>query len=174
MRILLIGPRGAGKTSTGRALARRAGLPFTDADDAVEQATGASVAALLDRGDLRRAERAVLKRLLEAPRGVVAAGGGAVLWEGLGAAADGWRIVRLHARVEVLGRRIREDPTPRPSLTGKDPAEEIGEIVEARAERYAALAEVSVDSSQDDPETVAARILELLGKPKQARPDCAD
>jgi len=174
VRVLLIGPRGAGKTSAGRDLALLLGVAFTDADEAVEGATGESVAVLLGRGEFRAAERAVLGRLLDATAGVLATGGGAVLWDGLAAAAEGWRVVWLDADVEVLRRRIRNDEKARPSLTGKEAADEIGDLVAARASRYAALAEVRVDTSADDSETVAARIGELLRKPKKARPDSAD
>ncbi len=44
--IFLIGPMGAGKTTLGRALAKRLGLPFRDSDHEIEQRTGAAIPAM--------------------------------------------------------------------------------------------------------------------------------
>ena len=46
--LILVGPMGAGKTCIGRRLAAHFGLPFVDADGAIEQRAGASVAAIFE------------------------------------------------------------------------------------------------------------------------------
>jgi shikimate kinase len=160
--VVLIGARGAGKSTVGRALAARLGLPFHDADSIVEETTGRSIADLLADGSFRGHEQAVLARVLGSPPAVVAASGGAVLWDGFRAAARGWRVVWLDADPEVLARRIREDPCTRPSLTGERADLEIEAVAGARAEQYRAAAWRRVDTSGVDPDTVVDRIEKLL------------
>jgi shikimate kinase len=173
-RVLLIGPRAAGKTSAGAALAGRLGLPFRDADAAVEEATGRTVAALLAAGEFRGHEVAVLAALLAGPPAVVAAGGGAVLWGGLREAAHGWRIVWLDAAPATLAARIRSDPRGRPSLTGRPADEEVEAVARERAPRYAAVAWRRVDTTALDVRAVVDRIEKLLRADPSAAPPNAD
>src|SRR3979409_758466 len=77
-RIVLVGLMGAGKTSIGRRLAARLGLPFIDADTEIELAAGCTIPELFARyGEayFRDGEKKVIRRLL-AGRPAVAAGGG--------------------------------------------------------------------------------------------------
>ena len=80
MRVLLIGPRGAGKSSVARVLAELAGLSHLDTDALIETRTGRTIAELLADGSFREHERAVLGEALARGPAIVAAGGGAVLW----------------------------------------------------------------------------------------------
>lgn len=82
--VFLVGFMGAGKSRTGRALARRLGWRFVDLDRRVEARAGRSIARIFreaGEGGFRRAEAAELKRLLRevevSPGVVVALGGGA-------------------------------------------------------------------------------------------------
>ena len=81
--IALVGLMGAGKSSVGRRLAQRLGLPFTDADTEIEKAAGgASIEEIFERfGEavFRDRERAVIARLLGNPPHVLATGGGAFM-----------------------------------------------------------------------------------------------
>ena len=79
--IVLVGLMGAGKTSIGRRLAGRLGLPFCDADAEIEQAAGCTVPELFARyGEpaFREGERKVIRRLLADEPVVLASGGGRV------------------------------------------------------------------------------------------------
>ncbi|MGQ0613419.1 MAG: shikimate kinase [Planctomycetaceae bacterium] len=156
--LLLIGPRGAGKSTTGPLVAGTLRLPFLDADDELERETGRTVSELLAQGELRPAEARLLRGLLAGPPCVLAAGGGCVLWEGLGDAAEGWGVAWLDAPAEVLARRIAGDARVRPSLTGKPPDEEIGRVAEERRRLYAAVASSRFDTSSATPAEVAASI----------------
>jgi len=160
--IVLIGARGAGKSTVGPLLARRLRLPFLDADGEVEREAGRTVAQLLEIGEFRHLERKTLRRLLGGATAVVAAGGGAVLWEGFAEAARRWRVVWLDAPSAVLAARIASDPVQRPSLTGRHPSVEIADLVRERAPLYEAVAWKRVQTGESDPETVAERIEQLL------------
>ena len=73
---------GAGKTSIGRRLAARLGLPFRDADQEIELAAGCTIAELFDRygeREFRDGERRVIRRLLAGDPIVLATGGGAFM-----------------------------------------------------------------------------------------------
>ena len=74
-RIVLVGLMGAGKTSIGRRLAARLGLPFLDADAEIELAAGCSIPELFARyGEayFREGEKKVIRRLLAGGPAVVA------------------------------------------------------------------------------------------------------
>ena len=68
--IVMVGLMGAGKTSIGRALSRRLGVPFVDSDKEIEAAAGCSVVdifAMYGEKEFRRVEQRVIARLLETP-----------------------------------------------------------------------------------------------------------
>ncbi|HET7871527.1 MAG TPA: shikimate kinase [Terriglobales bacterium] len=116
-RVFLIGFMGAGKTSVGRALARRLGWVFCDLDDLIEEREGNSIAAIFaEQGEaaFRQAESAALKVLLEERvQGdrIVALGGGAFVQAQNREALEqsGAITVLLDAPLQELRRRCRED-----------------------------------------------------------------
>ena len=78
--IVLVGLMGVGKSTVGRRLARRLGLPFVDSDSAIEDAAGYTAAEVFERfgeKDFRDGERRLVARLIEAEVRVIATGGGA-------------------------------------------------------------------------------------------------
>jgi len=80
--IVLTGMMGAGKSSIGRRLAGRLGLPFIDADTEIESAAGMTIPEIFDKhGEpyFRAGEARVIARLLEQGPQVLATGGGAVM-----------------------------------------------------------------------------------------------
>jgi XRE family aerobic/anaerobic benzoate catabolism transcriptional regulator len=81
-RIALIGLRGAGKTTLGKLLAERLGVPFIELDREIERETGVSLATIFDfygQAGFRRMERRCLDRVIaEHPRFVLATGGSIV------------------------------------------------------------------------------------------------
>ena len=117
--ISLIGMPGGGKTTVGKQLARRLGLRFVDADDAVEKRVGSSIASLFERyGEerFREIESEVLHDLLEDPDRIIATGGGIVLREANRKLLQERSVsVYLRSNPEDLMRRVRND-TRRPLL----------------------------------------------------------
>ena len=80
-RFFLVGFMGTGKTTLGRQVAERMGLPFVDLDERIERSSGVSVPEIFARegeDGFRRRESQALGELIEKPEHfVVATGGGA-------------------------------------------------------------------------------------------------
>ena len=81
--IVLVGLMGVGKSTVGRRLAKRLGLPFIDSDAAIEDAAGLSAAEVFERygeQDYRDGERRLVARLVaEGDVRVISTGGGAYI-----------------------------------------------------------------------------------------------
>lgn len=138
--IVLIGLMGAGKSTVGRRLAKRIGLPFVDADTEIEAAAGLTVAEIFERhGEthFRSGERRVLARLIEQSPRVIATGGGAFMDAETRALILARCIaIWLDAEVETLAERVsRRDH--RPLLKGKDPVALLRGLAEIRNPVYA-------------------------------------
>jgi shikimate kinase len=138
--IVLVGLMGAGKSTVGRGLARRLGLPFVDADGEIEAAARMSVAEIFERygeAHFRGGERRVIARLIEGPRQVIAAGGGAFVDPATRALMlERCTVIWLDAELELLAERVgRRDH--RPLVRGKDPLKLLRDMADARRPAYA-------------------------------------
>ncbi len=145
--IALVGLMGVGKSTVGRRLAQRLGLPFEDGDEAIEAAARMSVSdifAQLGEAEFRAGEARVMRRLLEGPRIVLATGGGAVLNPDTRALLkDRATTVWLKADLKVVAQRVQRRDT-RPLLRGKDPLQALSAMAEVRYPVYA-TADVTVE-----------------------------
>jgi shikimate kinase/3-dehydroquinate synthase len=162
--IVLVGLMGAGKTSIGRRLAARAGLPFRDADAEIEAAAGLTIAEIFERyGEphFRDGERRVIARLLADGPSVIATGGGAYMDPATRAAvrAHGTS-VWLRCRLPTLVRRVagREH---RPLLKGGDPVPILMRLMGVRHPVYAE-ADVIVDCGDEMSEVTTNRVQAAL------------
>jgi shikimate kinase len=148
--IVLVGMMGAGKSSIGRRLAARLGIPFADADAAIEEAAGMSVEDIFEvhgEPSFRSGEARVIGRLLENGPQVLATGGGAFINPQTRARIHERGIsVWLKADMDVLARRLRRR-NDRPLLKTDDPAATLTNLLAAREPVYsqAHLAVVSRD-----------------------------
>ncbi|MBL8756967.1 MAG: shikimate kinase II [Phycisphaerae bacterium] len=156
MQIVLIGLRGSGKTTLGRALAQRAGRTFIDLDDLTPARLGcASVReAWAAHGEpaFRAAEADALADVLGRPGTVLALGGGTPTAPG---AADRLRAARssggawlAYLRASAADLRVRlagTDIAQRPALMGADALGEIGAVLAARDGLYLGLADAVVE-----------------------------
>ncbi|HSI39462.1 MAG TPA: shikimate kinase [Xanthobacteraceae bacterium] len=142
--IVLVGMMGAGKSSVGRRLARRLGLPFADADTEIETAAGMTIPEIFaDHGEpaFRDGERRVIARLLEGGPLVLATGGGAFMNAETRAAIAAHGVsVWLKADIDVLLKRVRRRDD-RPLLRNDDPAATLMRLI---GERYPVYAEAAV------------------------------
>jgi len=146
--IALVGMMGAGKSSVGRRLAERLGLPFRDADSEIEAAAGMSIADIFaERGEaeFRAGERRVIERLLGEPPHVLATGGGAFIQPKTRALIEARAIsVWLRADIDLLMSRVLKRKT-RPLLQTEDPRRTMADLLAAREPIYA-LADIAVDA----------------------------
>ncbi len=162
--IVLVGLMGAGKTSIGRRVAARLGMPFRDADAEIELAAGCSIPELFRRygeRDFRGGERRVIRRLLAADPLVLATGGGAFMDAETRAAirAEGVS-VWLRCKLPTLMRRVASRNN-RPLLQNGDPAEILGRLMEQRHPVYAE-ADIVVDCGDESPEFTTCKVLQAL------------
>ncbi|MHC4472513.1 MAG: type I 3-dehydroquinate dehydratase [Planctomycetota bacterium] len=163
--ILVIGMRGAGKTTVGEILAARLGRPFRDLDRIIEDCAGRTIPEIFtEDGEprFRELELAALRTELARDGAVLAVGGGALdAEEARRAVADrAPRVVLLSAPASVLAERIRD--SGRPSLTGRPPEEEVAELLGRREPHYREVAEITVDTASGTPEEAAERALSDL------------
>lgn len=162
--VVLIGMMGAGKSSVGRRLAARLGLPFVDADAEIESAAGSSITDIFARhgeAHFREGERKVIARLLGSGPQVLATGGGAWMNEQTrDSVAAGGVSVWLKADIETLARRVRRR-NDRPLLQGGDVAAKLRRLSLERDPVYA-LADIIVRSRDVPHDDVVAEIIEAL------------
>ena len=148
--VVLVGMMGAGKSSVGRKLGGRLGLPFVDADTKIEEAAGMSIPDIFEtRGEaeFRSGEARVIARLLDGGPQILATGGGAYM------NADTRALIRskavsvwLKADFDVLMKRIKRR-TDRPMLKTADPAATLKQLMDVRYPIYAE-ANVTVESRE--------------------------
>lgn len=163
--VVLVGMMGSGKTSVGRRLARALNWPFQDADWAIENAAGTTIAnifAEIGEDAFRQSERQVIARLLsERGQQVLALGGGSFVAEETRTlirekAISAW----LKADIEVLvGRTGRRND--RPLLLTGEPRDILGQLLEERRATYE-QADFTVDSGAGSLGDVVALLLEAL------------
>ena len=159
--IVLVGMPGAGKSSVGRRLAKRLGLPFVDADEEIERAACMSIPEIFARRgevEFREGEKRVVARLLQSGPSVLATGGGAFMnSETRDAVARQGVSVWLRADLHTLLRRVKKR-TDRPLLAQGDPAAKLATLLQQRGDTYA-LADVIVDSRDVVHEMVVEEVI---------------
>ncbi|HTW69204.1 MAG TPA: shikimate kinase, partial [Acetobacteraceae bacterium] len=162
--IVLVGLMGAGKTSIGRRLAARLGLPFRDADSEIELAAGCTVPELFSRyGEraFRDGERRVIRRLLSGDPMVLAFGGGAFMDPQTRSAARAESVtIWLRCPLPTLVRRV-SGRDHRPLLNDGDPAEILQRLIDQRYPIYAE-ADVIVDCGDESPDVTTAQVMDAL------------
>lgn len=131
---------GAGKSTVGRRLARRLGLPFIDSDTAIEDASGFSAAEVFERfgeSNYRDGERRLVARLMDGEVRVIATGGGAFIDPRTRKLLNEKAItVWLDAPVEVLTERTGRRDT-RPLLRNVDRHGTLERLADERRPTYA-------------------------------------
>lgn len=131
---------GAGKSTVGRRLARRLGLPFVDSDLEIEEASGSTTSELFERygeDDFRDGERRLVARLMDGTVRVIATGGGAFIDPRTRQLLNERAItIWLDAPVNVLAERTGRRDT-RPLLRKGNRAETLGRLSEQRQPHYA-------------------------------------
>ena len=169
MKVSLVGLPGSGKSTVGRQLARRLGVPFADSDHVIEQQLGCSIREYFEReGEdrFRDIEAAVLDDLTRHHEGVLATGGGAVLREANRSHLRGrGHVVYLRSTPEEVFRRLRHDAN-RPLLQVNDPLGRLRDLFAVRDPLYRATAHFVIETGRPSVARLVSMImmqLELAG-----------
>ena len=167
--LVLIGCRACGKTSVGKALAQALARPFVDLDEVLVAQAGRSVAAIVAEEGwpcFRRRERELLGHYGRQAGQVLAPGGGVVLDpENVKILRDHGLVIWLTADPATLTRRLQDDQGTgafRPSLTGRDAATEMEQVLAERAPLYRASADLVIDTTGLAIPEIVKRILEAI------------
>lgn len=163
--LVLVGPMGAGKSVIGRRLAERFSLAFVDADQAIVERAGATIASIFEHSGeagFREHERAVLQTLLAAPGHLISTGGGAVL------DADSRRQMREHGFVVYLRvgvesqlQRLQRDRS-RPLLQRGDREQVLRDLNARREPLYREVADLTLDTDHLTPAEATAQLVVRL------------
>ena len=163
-KIVLVGLMGAGKTSIGRRLAVRLGLPFSDADDEIEKAAGSSIEDIFERlgeENFREGERRVITRLLDGPPIVLATGGGAFMDpETRKVISENGVSIWLRSDLDTLVKRTSKRKN-RPLLKNKNHREVLKQLIEVRYPIYQ-LADIIINSLDVSAEETLHQVVKSL------------
>ena len=164
MHLFLIGYRGTGKTTLGRTVAARLGLPFVDLDEKIAKATRKSIPEIFSKegeGKFRDYESLELKKACTDGKQVISCGGGIITREeNISLMKKEGLVVLLTAPAKVIYSRIYFDKN-RPALTEKDPLEEIKFMLEKRKEAYQKAKDAEIDTSTGTVKQRAGEIAKL-------------
>jgi shikimate kinase / 3-dehydroquinate synthase len=170
--IVLVGLMGAGKTTIGRRIAARLGLPFVDADVEIERAAGCSIGDLFlqyGEAEFRKGEHRVIRRILSGQPLVLATGGGAFMESATRAIIrDRATSVWLRCPLPVLVRRV-QGRTHRPLLNEGNPRDILADLMAIRHPVYAE-ANITVDCGEESVDQSAAAVINALARPSRLVP----
>ena len=163
--IILIGPMGSGKTSTGRILAKEMGFDFIDTDEAIVESTGVSIAYIFDvegEAGFRKREHKELMKFLDNDKIVIATGGGIITHNKSRAILqDHKRVVYLKTSIEKQIERATVSDK-RPLLINTDPASKLQELMLTREPLYEEISDIKIDTNQRTPSEIALEIIDRL------------
>ena len=158
--VVLIGMMGAGKSSVGRRLGARLGIPFVDADTEIETAAGMSISEIFaQHGEsyFRAGEARVIARLLAHGPQVVATGGGSVMDTNTRALIRAKGIsIWLKADLDVLLKRTRRR-NDRPLV------DKIKDLLPVREPLYAE-ADITIQSRDEPHEMIVDEVVNALAR----------
>jgi 3-dehydroquinate synthase len=168
--IFLVGLMGAGKTTVGRALAKRLNKRFVDSDHEIEARTGASIPLIFEiegEASFRQREAEVIRDLTSQDDLVLATGGGAIL------NADSRQllhsrgtVIYLRASINAILQRTSHDKN-RPLLQTADPRKTVEELFRIREPLYNEIADIVIDTGRPNVQFLMQSILAQLDKTPQ-------
>ena len=164
--VVLVGLMGVGKSTVGRRLAKRLGVPFIDSDSAIEDAAGYTPAEIFERygeQDFRDGERRLVARLIDGEVRVIATGGGAYVDPRTRELLNDRAItIWLDAPVDILADRTSRRDT-RAQLRQGDPKATLERLSNERRTSYE-QAHIHVKSGDGAHREVVDAIVDALEK----------
>jgi shikimate kinase len=161
--LILVGLPGVGKTTIGKAVARRLGRQFLDFDQEIERRSGMEVREIFrlkGEGHFREMEFALTKELSVTGGMVLSPGGGWILQQrSVELLRSNGRIIYLRASPEAVARRLRRVET-RPLLAGRDPVVALRELYQKRRALYE-TADAVLDTERLARQQLIAKAVEL-------------
>ncbi|GGI19580.1 bifunctional shikimate kinase/3-dehydroquinate synthase AroKB [Oxalicibacterium faecigallinarum] len=163
--IFLVGLMGAGKTTVGKALAKKLNKRFVDSDHEIEARTGATIPLIFEiegEASFRRREAEVIRDLTAQDNIVLATGGGAILNpESRAYLHTRGTVIYLRASVHSLLQRTSHDKN-RPLLQKGDPRKTLEELTRVRDPLYNEVAHFVVDTGRPNVQYLMHAILSQL------------
>lgn len=171
MNVVLIGFRGAGKTTVGKILSQRLGKEFVDADEYLERKEGKTIKEIFAVGGeklFRQIESLVIAELSLLDNKIIATGGGVILRdENVKNLKQNGVIIFLDAGAETLYRRICGDPLThqrRPNLTNQGGYQEIQHLLEFRKPLYNKAADCVINTTDITSNDITDKIVAFIHK----------
>jgi len=163
-RIALVGMPASGKSTVGRHLARRIGLPFVDLDDIIEAEAGATCGEIFageGEPSFRARESRALGQVAAGGPVVMATGGGCILAEANRAVLrNKFTVVWLVTEPETAARRSAGGA--RPLLAGADPLTRMKQLHAARKDLYAECADISFATDRVSIDQIVGAIVDAI------------
>jgi len=164
--IALIGFMGTGKTVVGKALAEKLGKEFIELDALIERKAGKTIPEIFQQdGEIafREFEIEAAGEVSQKKNVVIACGGGIVLNKiNIDRLKQESVIVYLTASPEVIMKRTSSDRNERPLLEATDKASEMRRLLQFRKPFYERAAEITIDTSKLDIDSVVEQIIEKV------------
>ena len=167
--IVLIGMRAAGKTKIGKKLAQKLNKKFVDLDNEIEKSTQKKIFEIVnEKGwkEFRKIEQNICAKFSKQKNLVISTGGGIVEDnDNINNLKKNGFLVFLQIPLEILKKRLTKK-NQRPSLTGKNLADEIDEIWEKRKNKFLTSADLifSCNHFSENSEKDTEKISENLAK----------
>jgi shikimate kinase len=166
MNIVLIGYRGSGKSTVARILQEKTGMKSVSSDAMIEERAGMTITEFVKENGwdaFRELEETIIKEISTMDGIIVDTGGGVVLRENnIKLLKKNGRIFFLNADAKKLAERIKKETTRPSLLQGKEPWEEVEEVLKIRLPLYKKAADYVVDTGNSTPEDVAEKIINLF------------
>ena len=163
--IFLVGLMGAGKTTVGRALAKKLNKRFIDSDHEIEARTGASIPLIFEiegEASFRQRESEVIRDLTAQSDIVLATGGGAILKpENRQYLKSRGIVIYLHASVNNILQRTSNDKN-RPLLQTADPRARIEQLAREREPYYLEVADFVIETGRPNVQSLVQTIIAQL------------
>ena len=154
MNLFLIGYRCTGKTSIGKALARKLELEFIDTDQMVEQDAKMSIATLIETSGweyFRQMESDALILAAGHKNAVISTGGGIILADkNRGLIKNSGTCIWLTADVDTIVQRMEQDRQTedlRPKFSSLELEDETRKVLEERLPLYKETHHIQIDTA---------------------------
>ena len=163
--IFMIGFMGVGKTSTSRILSKKLGVKENDTDAMIVKQEKKSIAEIFaDEGEeyFRKTETGIIDKLAELEPCIISCCGGMAMREvNVKKMKKIGKVVLLTATPETIYSHVK-DSTNRPLLNGNMNIPYIKKLMEERAPKYNAAADIVIETDGCTPSQVADKIIDSL------------